>query len=72
MNVPDDTPKILETIIKQSKDVVQYAPLMHRMLLQGAIIDAEDLLAEINGAPRKDTHAEAVNVIRSEARKLRD
>jgi hypothetical protein len=70
MNMPDDSPRILEFLVKESKEVVQYAPLMNRLLLRGAIIDAEDLLAEINGCPRKDTRTEALNVLRNEARKV--
>jgi hypothetical protein len=66
--MPDDTVKVLETLIKESKGALEDLPLMRRLLLRGAIIDAEDLLAEITGASRKDTHAEAIKVLRDEAR----
>lgn len=64
MQAPDDIVKVLATLIKESKNVVQDAPLHRRLLLQGAIIDAEDLLAEMNGAPRQDTHVDALKVLR--------
>lgn len=70
IQAPDDTEKVLETLIKESKSALNRLPLINRMLLSGAIIDAESLLAEIQGKPAIDTHAAALNVIRDEMKKV--
>jgi hypothetical protein len=69
IQVPDDTDKILDTLIKASVSVLEDAPIHRRLLLSGAIIDAKDLLAEIRGTERIDTHAAAMKVIHDEARR---
>ena len=70
MKVPNDTAKVLEALIKESKSALNCLPLHKKLLLSGVIIDAEDLLAEIQGTERIDTHAEAIKVLVDEGRKL--
>jgi hypothetical protein len=70
IKAPDDTAKTLETLIKASKQVLEDAPLHRKLLLHGAIIDAEDLLAELTGRERIDTHGEAMKAIFGEIRKV--
>ena len=69
--VPDDAVRVLHNLINNSESVVNDAPLHRRLLLHGAIIDAKDLLAEIRGGERIDTHAAAISVPRDEAKKIK-
>ncbi len=69
IQAPDDTAKILETLIKAAEDAKEYAPIHRKLLLSGAIIDAKDLLAEIKGGERIDCHAEAMKTMRAEIQK---
>jgi len=69
IQAPDDTVRVLETLISSSEDVLNDAPIHRRLLLKGAIIDAKDLLAELQGRPRPDCHKAAIEAIREEARK---
>jgi hypothetical protein len=71
IQAPDDTAKTLETLIQESESVLNDAPLHRRLLLKGAIIDAKDLLAELQGTERVDTHHAAVAAIHDEMRKVR-
>ena len=66
IKAPNDTEKVLQTLIKESKRALDLLPLMNRLLLSGAIIDAESLLAEIQGKPPIDTHTEALLAIGKE------
>ncbi len=70
ISVPDDTASVLETLIKCGESVLNDIPLHRKLLLRGAIIDAKDLIAEIRGTERIDTHAEAIKVIVEEGKNL--
>jgi len=71
IKAPNDTAKVLETLIKESERALNDLPLMGRLLLSGAIIDAKSLLGEIQGKPPIDTHAEALLAIGKEIQKVR-
>lgn len=66
---PDDTIRVLQTLIENSEAVLNDAPLHRRLLLTGAIIDAKDLLSELQGKPTIDTAEAAREAIREEAKK---
>ena len=52
MRVPDDTLSVLETLTLEAKSVLKSLSLPNRMLLTGAVIDAENLIAEIKSEPK--------------------
>ena len=54
MRVPDDTLKVLETLTLEAKSVIGSLSLMNRLLLTGAVIDAENLIAEIKAKPERN------------------
>ncbi len=70
INSPDDTEKVLNALIKSAERAAEYLPLHIKLLLHGALIDAKDLLAEIQGKERIDTHEEALKTLRSEIKKV--
>jgi len=72
IKAPNDTEKVLGTLIKESERVLEWLSLMDRLMLKGAIIDAKSLLAEIQGKPSTDTHSEALLAIGEEMRKARE
>jgi hypothetical protein len=47
MVAPDDTISVLENLIKAAKEFKENPWLQTRMFLNGALIDAESLLAEL-------------------------
>lgn len=47
IRVPGDTLLVLETLTLEAKSVLSSLSLANRMLLTGAVIDAENLIAEI-------------------------
>ena len=71
IQAPDDTTRVLQTLIENSEAVLGDAPIHRRLLLRGAIIDAKDLLNELNGKPTTDTAETAREAIREEMRKVR-
>ena len=47
MNAPDDTLTVIKTLVKEVREILPKVDLMHRLLISGAIIDAESLIEEI-------------------------
>lgn len=70
IQAPEDIVRVLAILIRASEDVLQDAPIYRKLLLKGAIIDAKNLLAEIEGKPRVYSHEEALKAIRKEMRKV--
>ena len=54
MRVPDDTLEVLENLTLKAKSVIGSLSLMNRLLLTGAVIDAENLIAEIKAKPERN------------------
>jgi len=69
MEVPTDAADVLGALIKESIAALEYLPIHRRLLLRGTIIDAQDLLAEINGTERIDTQKAALGVVLEEAKR---
>jgi hypothetical protein len=46
---PDDTIAVIETLVKEVRKVLPEIDLMHRLLITGALIDAESLIEELRG-----------------------
>lgn len=44
---PDDTIRVLETLIDEAQKAMKHLPLMERLLLTGALLDAVNLLDEL-------------------------
>ena len=47
MRVPNDTVDVLESLVKAIKRALPEIPMPDSLLITGAVIDAENLLAEI-------------------------
>jgi len=56
MRVPSDTLDVLESLVKESKRAIEEVSIPTRLLLTGAIIDAENLIAEIKFFAAKPGH----------------
>jgi len=46
---PDDTIAVIERVVKEVRKVLPEIDLMHRLLITGALIDAESLIEELRG-----------------------
>jgi hypothetical protein len=47
IRVPNDTLYVLEVLVKECRNVLPTVNIHDRLLLTGAVIDAENLIAEI-------------------------
>jgi hypothetical protein len=52
MRVPDDTLDVLETLVKECQNVLPSLHIHDKLLMTGAVIDAENLIAEIKSAAK--------------------
>jgi hypothetical protein len=46
---PSDTIAVIERVVKEVRAVLPEITLMHRLLITGALIDAESLIEELKG-----------------------
>ena len=47
MRVPDDTLSVLETLVKECKNILPKLHIHDKLLMTGAVIDAQNLIVEI-------------------------
>lgn len=51
IRVPNDTLDVLETLVKVARSLLPELSLHDKLLMTGALIDAENLIAEIKSDP---------------------
>ena len=49
LKAPADTIAVIERVVKEVRAVLPEITLMHRLLITGALIDAESLIEELKG-----------------------
>lgn len=52
MRVPDDALDVLETLVKECRNVIPNLHIHDKLLMTGAVIDAENLIDEIKSSQR--------------------